>query len=429
MMATQLTTNNDASASSFIHMVRQPRIAFAGVVALCLVGCGVVEFGSHVLREQSWLQIYQGGQYVGLVPNQTRVTENMERIADGYGVKYQAVPIHANVSKGYDWRRVASFPTSAAVIELNDKPLVYTGSVKTANEVLQNVKSALTAKLSHATHVTSAFVGHVRVTAVTVSVTDIEDAQSATRLLLQPASSTLAGRSATPYVQMIKTGQTSEGNPSRLAPLLRVKSTATVQKTVSVPYPVKHVKDDHLGKGETKVMQAGQPGKELQTVKETFVDGKVHSSQVLSKKVVVQPIAAIVDKGTNSGIASGHWVWPTDGYTITSPFGWRSFGGGQFHPGVDIGVPVGTPVYATNDGTVMSAGWNSGGYGNWVEIDNGSGITTVFGHMSRVVAHDGEIVAKGQLIGYSGATGDATGPHLHYEVRVDGTPVNPMKYT
>ncbi len=85
-------------------------------------------------------------------------------------------------------------------------------------------------------------------------------------------------------------------------------------------------------------------------------------------------------------------------------------------------------MYAANDGRVAEAGPNSGGYGIWVVLDHGNGVQSVYGHLSRVVVRTGEMVHKGQLIAYSGATGRVTGPHLHYEVRVDGKPVNPRPY-
>ena len=88
----------------------------------------------------------------------------------------------------------------------------------------------------------------------------------------------------------------------------------------------------------------------------------------------------------------------------------------------------GTPIYATADGTVLRAGWNSGGYGNLVEIDHGRGITTRYGHMSAILVSAGQHVTRGQQIGRMGSTGRSTGNHLHYEVRIDGRAVNPIPF-
>jgi murein DD-endopeptidase MepM/ murein hydrolase activator NlpD len=116
---------------------------------------------------------------------------------------------------------------------------------------------------------------------------------------------------------------------------------------------------------------------------------------------------------------------------FTSGFGVRSDpfrSGAAMHPGIDLAGHYGTPIYATADGTVLRAGWNSGGYGNLVEIDHGRGITTRYGHMSAVLVHAGDHITRGQQIGRMGSTGRSTGNHLHYEVRIDGRAVNPIPF-
>jgi len=116
---------------------------------------------------------------------------------------------------------------------------------------------------------------------------------------------------------------------------------------------------------------------------------------------------------------------------FTSSFGVRSDpfrGGAAMHPGIDLAGPLGTPIYATADGTVVRAGWNSGGYGNLIEIDHGRGITTRFGHLSAILVHPGDHITRGQQIARMGSTGRSTGSHLHYEVRIDGRPVNPIPF-
>ncbi len=122
-------------------------------------------------------------------------------------------------------------------------------------------------------------------------------------------------------------------------------------------------------------------------------------------------------------------IWPVRG-TVTGGFGERIDplnGEGAFHSGMDISAPVGTPVYAPADGIVFASGPDSG-YGNAVLIDHGFGITTKYGHLSRSDVVIGQEVKRGQLIGAVGETGRVTGPHLHYEVHVHETPVNPAKY-
>ena len=118
--------------------------------------------------------------------------------------------------------------------------------------------------------------------------------------------------------------------------------------------------------------------------------------------------------------------WPTNGF-ISSGYGLR-WNGAEFHQGIDIAAEMGTPIVATADGVVTIAGWNAGGYGNMVDIDHGSGVSTRYGHASAVVVTVGQRVRRGQIIAYVGSTGHSTGPHLHYEVRLSGQPVNPTSY-
>jgi murein DD-endopeptidase MepM/ murein hydrolase activator NlpD len=127
--------------------------------------------------------------------------------------------------------------------------------------------------------------------------------------------------------------------------------------------------------------------------------------------------------------ASTPSVWPVRGW-VTSPFGNRTspFSGIlKFHEGMDIAAQTGTPVVAPADGVVIKAGFSTG-YGNMVEISHGYGLKTVFGHNSRLNVKAGQRVKRGDVISYVGDTGSSTGPHLHYEVRVNGLPVNPIKY-
>lgn len=118
--------------------------------------------------------------------------------------------------------------------------------------------------------------------------------------------------------------------------------------------------------------------------------------------------------------------WPAGG-DVSSPYGLR-WGGSDFHPGIDIANDYGTPITATADGIVVVAGWNSGGYGNMVDIDHGNGITTRYGHAQEVVVSPGQTVTRGQIIAFMGSTGFSTGPHVHYEVHINGEAVNPAGY-
>jgi murein DD-endopeptidase MepM/ murein hydrolase activator NlpD len=121
--------------------------------------------------------------------------------------------------------------------------------------------------------------------------------------------------------------------------------------------------------------------------------------------------------------SSSGFIWPVGG-PVVSPFGMRW---GRLHAGIDIAVPSGTPIHAAASGRVALAGW-VGGYGNYTCIDHGGGIATCYGHQASFAAGAGASVSQGQVIGYVGCTGHCFGPHLHFEVRVNGTPVDPLGY-
>ena len=145
--------------------------------------------------------------------------------------------------------------------------------------------------------------------------------------------------------------------------------------------------------------------------------------------------AAQTSAGQGQG-ASDNWVqgtgqlgWPVSG-EITSLYGYRVhpiWGTTIYHSGIDIGVDEGTPVHAADGGVVVWSGW-MGGYGYAVVIDHGNGLSTLYGHNSELAVDEGQSVAKGQVISYAGSTGNSTGPHVHFEVRVNGDPVDPMGY-
>jgi murein DD-endopeptidase MepM/ murein hydrolase activator NlpD len=151
----------------------------------------------------------------------------------------------------------------------------------------------------------------------------------------------------------------------------------------------------------------------------TEIDSLVQVSVELTAKIQAAQARTTVQR---SASAAG-LIWPVNA-PITSPFGWRW---GRMHTGIDLGAAYGTPIAAAAAGSVIYAGW-LGGYGNLTVIDHGGGLDTAYAHQSRIAVSAGESVAQGQIIGYVGSTGHSTGPHLHFEVRVNGQPVDPLGY-
>jgi murein DD-endopeptidase MepM/ murein hydrolase activator NlpD len=124
----------------------------------------------------------------------------------------------------------------------------------------------------------------------------------------------------------------------------------------------------------------------------------------------------------------GGYAWPMRSFQITSGYGYRGFwiGSSNFHTGIDLAAPIGTPIYAASAGTVFEAGY--GFYGLDVRVATGDGVVNIYGHMSRLAVASGQFVSRGELIGFVGCSGICTGPHLHFEVQVDGHHRNPMRY-
>ena len=159
-------------------------------------------------------------------------------------------------------------------------------------------------------------------------------------------------------------------------------------------------------------------------------------SAMLKERQAARAAAAAAAQSSGGQGASDNWVqgtgqlgWPVSG-EITSPYGYRVhpiYGTTIYHSGIDIGVDEGTPVHAADGGVVVWSGW-MGGYGYAVVIDHGNGLSTLYGHNSELAVDEGQSVAKGQVISYAGSTGNSTGPHVHFEVRVNGDPVDPMGY-
>jgi murein DD-endopeptidase MepM/ murein hydrolase activator NlpD len=198
----------------------------------------------------------------------------------------------------------------------------------------------------------------------------------------------------------------------------QLEQAALVAKALDVRYQVSAAELQKLG---IKPAEAGQPsgvGGPFESIGNPTFKALFKSWKKLDQ-LQNDVIAIPSDKPINAAV------------TFTSGFGVRDdpfHKGAAMHPGIDLAGSYGTPIYATADGTVVRAGWNNGGYGNMVELDHGRGIMTRYGHMSAVLVHAGDHVTRGQQIGRMGSTGRSTGNHLHYEVRIDGHPVNPIPF-
>lgn len=232
-------------------------------------------------------------------------------------------------------------------------------------------------------------------------------------------------------------------NPGQIVTVLETDSYLPIQyvremETLSfIDYETSEVETAALNLGINAILTKGERGEKISNVEITYVDGIEHSRKVISSHINREPVMEIIGIGTYTAqpdspdtvwfgsplTGSGEFGWPVDG-------GWISdtFISDRNHKGLDIAAELGTNIYAAEEGLVVSAGWNSGGYGNVVMIDHMNGYQTVYGHMSAVVAVEGQYVTKGELIGLIGSTGNSTGPHCHFEVRYEGVCKDPASY-
>jgi murein DD-endopeptidase MepM/ murein hydrolase activator NlpD len=167
----------------------------------------------------------------------------------------------------------------------------------------------------------------------------------------------------------------------------------------------------------------GKQRKQLASTRETKEVLIAEANALAAEDAGIRGQLAAAQGATDSTPSSQGLIWPVSG-PVTSPFGYRW---GRLHAGIDIGVGYGTPIHAAASGTVVLAGW-TGGYGNYTCIDHGGGLATCYAHQSSYAVSSGAQVSQGQVIGYVGSTGHSFGAHLHFEVRINGTPVDPLGY-
>ncbi len=209
-------------------------------------------------------------------------------------------------------------------------------------------------------------------------------------------------------------------------PFLSVCQTGTVTYSEQIEFPVETIQDDTMFEGDTRIVTEGVQGQTLVSAQVELLNGKEVGRTVLSRQTVSEPVTQVEAKGTRVRYAVGSFIRPYNGM-LTSNYGNRYvFGKLDFHPGIDLAGPNGSPIVASDGGKVVFAGQQSG-YGNIVIIDHQNGYKTAYAHCSKLLVSVGQMVAQGELIAKVGSTGRSTGPHVHFEIRKDTTRINPLK--
>jgi len=232
-------------------------------------------------------------------------------------------------------------------------------------------------------------------------------------------------------------------------PFLQVEYTKSIVTKTEIPFESVTQEDDTLPAGKTEIITEGELGIQTDVTEVKYLDGVEISSTSLDTELTKEPVTQVIAVGTGQNVSDetsedlavasynvtqnsaniptnlgiGQFIWPVDGGYISD-----GFISNRNHKGLDIAAPSGTSIFAGASGTVVSAGWNAGGYGYFVMIDHGNGYTTLYGHMSKVIAVAGQEVSTGDVIGLVGSTGNSTGNHLHFEVRYNNVCYNPQEY-
>ncbi|MCD8382973.1 MAG: peptidoglycan DD-metalloendopeptidase family protein [Clostridiales bacterium] len=210
-----------------------------------------------------------------------------------------------------------------------------------------------------------------------------------------------------------------------LAQELNVVTVEQTVREIVVRYGSVQVEDENMYIDEEPVVTEGSNGLKEVTTQTTCLNGEAQETVTVDIEITVKPVDEVVMVGTKE---RPEYIWPASG-RVSSHFGRRHVvGGSSYHKGIDIAVSYGSDIVAAKAGTVIYAQWNSGGYGYLVKIDHGDGTVTYYAHNSSLCVSVGDEVEQGDVIAKAGSTGNSTGTHCHFEIRINGTPVDPEDY-
>lgn len=215
-------------------------------------------------------------------------------------------------------------------------------------------------------------------------------------------------------------------NKDKNNPYIRVSTEENNVRLEDIPYKTTYKKNNDLYVNQKNIEEKGEEGKKEVTFKIEKINGIQVKKEVIKEVVKQEPKLEIISKGTKNEIASrgtGKFIMPLNG-KLTSPFGPRW---GRMHSGIDLACPTGTDIKSADNGIVKFSG-HKGTYGYMILIDHGNGYSTRYAHSSKLYVKEGQKVSKGQTIAAVGSTGRSTGPHLHFEIIVNGQHKNPYNY-
>jgi len=444
---------------------KSPYLITAVITGMVLVGSNL-----YLQKNQLACAAYYNGQRIAVVASQQEAEKVLasfeQKLEEAIGqdvfldesVQFKMCMVPRSEVKPADYYEtiLKQLPWTADGVELciDDQPIVVLASQEVGEELLERYQNAIIPDENKETIESVRFEGKITFRNKQVAVEEIVPLSDALQLLLGGGlkeksytvqeGDTLWDIAAKHNLQVdellqanahltaenLKPGQ--EIKLIAFEPLLKVVITSNLVTNEVLPYETKTKYDSNLDSGKTKVVQEGKNGEARVVYRIVRENSRIVKKQEIERTVVKKPEAKVVAKGTRTMLASrgssggsggGTLRWPVGG-VITSRYGYRGSG---FHTGIDIGANHGAAVGAAASGRVTSAGWY-GNYGYMVTIDHGGGLVTRYAHLSQINVSSGQSVSSGQIIGRVGSTGRATGPHLHFEVLVNGSQRNPLNY-
>ena len=455
------TKKTYVSKNKFHDVKKKVLSHFAGFL---LIALGVVALFSYA----SGYSYSYNGRQLGYIKDQEEVIKILALVSDELSREY-GTSIEIDEEKDIKFKRtyildkdvddvndvlkrftyMSDMQTKGYEITIDGKRIAICESMKDAKEVLESIQKQYVnedrkEEYSEITFKEKVDINEVEIKLAQISsrekaVQKIMDGGTAEKIYVVKAGDTYSEITEKLGISMSELKKLNPGlDESELYPGDELKmnkkvaalTVVTVEKTKfkdTVKREVVEEESSSLYEGETRVVQEGSDGKALVTAILKRENGEIIERKDLDREMIQDPVDKIVLKGTKpipSTVPTGSFIDPAPSTIVTSPFGWRW---GRLHSGVDLGGSVGSPIMASDGGTVIRSGWY-GGYGLCVDIQHAGGTMTRYGHLSDTYVSVGEKVYQGQVIAALGNTGYSTGPHLHFEIRVNGTPIDPLGY-
>jgi murein DD-endopeptidase MepM/ murein hydrolase activator NlpD len=457
---------------------RVPLLIASAVVLTVAVVLGALAFGQPALTKAQ--EVYFDGRMLCVAQNQSDAVTALQQLKDELKQTYHmdiqcaeltftpvscskqnlcsAETIKAALKSNLDVKVLAS------VITVNDRPAVALRTASEAQQVLDSVLAPFKDAPSQLNRTDVGFVETVKIQQVPTDYSLVQEPDEAKHTLTLGANvkdnlyavkkgDSLAKiakkfqlkvsdlRKANPEVASLDVLQPGQSlNAIKPANWVTIRYTETVTRREVLPFETVEQPSATLYTTQKEIQQKGKAGQRDVVAKITYINGMEAQKEILSQTVISAAQQQIVLKGTKkvpvnsgsttTGSTSGTklFVLPLKQYRITSTFSVRTLQGvTKWHYGLDLAAPLGTPIYAARSGTVSYAG-SATGYGLLIMIDHGGGVQSRYGHCSKLLVKKGQTVKQGQLIGLVGSTGHSTGPHCHFEIRINGKPVDPKKY-